>query len=85
MTDRRLSSEGVSRKRLLAIVMATTSMVAAAVVAVTVGVWKASSTHDTRLDVHQVDASPEDVRKSWTPERLQDAKQGDPMPNITKE
>lgn len=73
---------GVSNKR-LAVIAVTTALVVA-VVAFSIGLWKASAKDGTRLDIHRVEVSPQDVRKSWTPERLQDAKQGDPMPNITE-
>lgn len=74
---------GVSNKR-LAVIAVTTALVVVAVVAFSIGLWKASAKDGTRLDIHRVEVSPQDVRKSWTPERLQDAKQGDPMPNITE-
>lgn len=38
-----------------------------------------------QVDVHRVDTSPQDIREFWTPERMEKARQGDPMPVIVEE
>ncbi|MFI6231113.1 hypothetical protein ACIBCR_27820 [Micromonospora echinospora] len=38
-----------------------------------------------RVEVHEVEKPPEDIREVWTPERVEDAKRGNPMPEVTQD
>lgn len=56
-------------------------ILAAAAVAAVAGVVGAVS---AKPEVHRVEKSPQQIREVWTPERLEEAKKGNPMPVITE-
>ncbi|MEV4707808.1 hypothetical protein [Actinoplanes sp. NPDC049316] len=71
-------SRWLSPQRLAALILAI-----AAASLVGYGVAYAYAAGRSEVRVHQVDKSPEQIRDYWTPENVEKAKQGDPMPVVT--
>ena len=58
---------------------------AAVIVLAIIGVSGAYSRDEAPITVHKMDQSPQEINDYWTPERLDNAKQGDAPPGFKVE